>query len=151
MKSTHTIAHATAAILSAALLAAAAVTPAIADDGDAKHSKHVLLLSVDGLHQKELDWYVGAHPTSALAALVARGTSYTHAQTPVPSDSFPGLIGQVTGGETPAPPVSTTTTPTIERYSPPEPRIARPQNRGRKSRSPSRPTRTRTRSTPALA
>jgi hypothetical protein len=103
MKSTSTIAHATAAILSAALLAAAATSPAIADDGgrgdhDMKHSKHVLLLSVDGLHQKDLDWYVRAHPTSALAALVGRGTSYTRARTPVPSDSFPGLIGQLTGG-----------------------------------------------------
>ncbi|WP_216364043.1 alkaline phosphatase family protein [Subtercola boreus] len=58
----------------------------------------MLLLSVDGLHQKDIDWYVRAHPASALAALVAHGTSYINAQTPVPSDSFPGLIGQVTGG-----------------------------------------------------
>ncbi len=103
MKSPQKEVRGSALILSAALLAAAAASPAMADDGGnddhgSQHSKHVLLLSVDGLHQKDLDWYVRAHPTSALARLVARGTSYTHAQTPVPSDSFPGLVGQVTGG-----------------------------------------------------
>jgi hypothetical protein len=59
---------------------------------------HVLLLSVDGLHQSDLAWYVAKHPNSALAALVRKGTEYTHAKTPVPSDSFPGMVGQVTGG-----------------------------------------------------
>ena len=60
--------------------------------------QHVLLLSVDGMHQRDLAWYVQQHPQSALAALVGHGTSYTRAQTPVPSDSFPGMVGQVTGG-----------------------------------------------------
>ena len=59
---------------------------------------HVLLISVDGLHQADLASYVSTHPNSALARLVARGISYTHAQTPVPSDSFPGMVAQVTGG-----------------------------------------------------
>jgi hypothetical protein len=58
----------------------------------------VLLISVDGLHQSDLAAYTAAHPHSALAALVAAGTSYTHARTPVPSDSFPGMVAQVTGG-----------------------------------------------------
>lgn len=89
------------------MMAGSAVAPALADDGQHGNdgqggtdetSKHVLLLSVDGLHQKDLDWYVKNHPTSALAALVDHGTSYTHAQTPVPSDSFPGMVGQFTGG-----------------------------------------------------
>ena len=61
-------------------------------------SRHVLLLSVDGLHQSDLAWYVGAHPRSALARLVAQGTEYTHAQTTYPSDSFPGMVAQLTGG-----------------------------------------------------
>jgi hypothetical protein len=61
-------------------------------------ASHVLLLSVDGLHQSDLASYVRAHPASALAGLVDRGTSYTHALTPVPSDSFPGMVAQVTGG-----------------------------------------------------
>src|SRR5690348_8718194 len=29
---------------------------------------HVLLLSVDGLHESDLRWYVGKHPHSALAS-----------------------------------------------------------------------------------
>ena len=66
-----------------------------AGPGDARH---VLLLSIDGMHQSDLTGYVQAHPNSALAALVGRGIDYTNAQTPVPSDSFPGLIAQVTGG-----------------------------------------------------
>jgi hypothetical protein len=60
--------------------------------------RHVLLISVDGMHQSDLARFVTAHPHSALATLVRRGESFTHAQTPVPSDSFPGMVGQVTGG-----------------------------------------------------
>ena len=95
-----------AVAVSALLIAGSATAPALADGTDSPDSaahagskrQHVLLLSVDGLHQKDLDWYVKAHPQSAFAALVGNGTSYTHAQTPVPSDSFPGMVGQVTGG-----------------------------------------------------
>jgi hypothetical protein len=61
-------------------------------------AKHVLLISVDGLHQSDLAWYIKQHPGSALALLVRQGVEFTHAQTPVPSDSFPGMVGQVTGG-----------------------------------------------------
>jgi predicted AlkP superfamily pyrophosphatase or phosphodiesterase len=77
-------------------------------------ASHVLLISVDGLHQSDLTSYVKAHPTSALASLVARGTSYTHAQTPIPSGSFPGR-GPRSPAAIPAPPASTTTTPTTTR------------------------------------
>jgi hypothetical protein len=66
--------------------------------GREHQARHVLLLSVDGLHQSDLKLYVKQHPSSALAALAAGGTEFTHAQTPVPSDSFPGMVGQVTGG-----------------------------------------------------
>src|SRR5215467_14097724 len=59
---------------------------------------HVLLISVDGLHQADLDWYVTTHGNSTLAKLVSGGVEYTNAQTPFPSDSFPGMVGQVTGG-----------------------------------------------------
>jgi hypothetical protein len=61
-------------------------------------AEHVLLLSVDGLHQSDLAWYVSQHPSSALAKLVHKGIEFTHAKTPFPSDSFPGMVGQVTGG-----------------------------------------------------
>lgn len=60
--------------------------------------RHVLLISVDGLHQADLSWYVGHQPSSAMASLVHGGTDYTRASTPVPSDSFPGMVAQATGG-----------------------------------------------------
>ena len=99
--------RAAAAVLGAALTAAtvasgaataAVAAPAAATAQRANAGKHVLLLSVDGLHQSDLDWYVRTHPASALAALVGHGTSYTNAQTPIPSDSFPGMVAQATGG-----------------------------------------------------
>jgi len=81
----------------AVLALAATALPAPASAG-AQLSSHVLLLSVDGMHQSDLATYVAAHPSSALAGLVAQGRSFSAAQTPVPSDSFPGIIGQLTGG-----------------------------------------------------
>jgi hypothetical protein len=60
--------------------------------------RHVLLLSIDGLHALDLSSFVAAHPTSALALLSARGVTYTSARAPTPSDSFPGLLALVTGG-----------------------------------------------------
>ncbi len=80
----------------------AALTPALSATAAAHpRAQHVLVLSVDGLHQADLAAYVTAHPGSALAALVRSGTAYTHAQTTFPSDSFPGMVAQFTGG-TPA-------------------------------------------------
>jgi hypothetical protein len=61
--------------------------------------KHVLLLSVDGLHQQDLAWYVRHYPTSTLASLVDHGLEYSNARTPIPSDSSPGMVAQVTGGD----------------------------------------------------
>jgi Type I phosphodiesterase / nucleotide pyrophosphatase len=86
-------------VFASAVVAFAAVVSATASAGKPPASaQHVLLLSVDGLHQSDLDWYVSNHPSSALAKLVHKGVEYTHAVTPVPSDSFPGMVAQVTGG-----------------------------------------------------
>ena len=85
----------TVAALSAIVVAA---QPAGADDS---HTKHVLLISVDGLHQSDLTWYVSKHPDSTLAKLVHDGKSYSHAMTPFPSDSYPGIVSQATGGKFP--------------------------------------------------
>jgi hypothetical protein len=82
----------------AALAAAAALSSRSTAPSDRPAALHVLLLSVDGLHQSDLAWYVGQYPSSALAGLVTGGVEFTHAQTPFPSDSFPGLVAQVTGG-----------------------------------------------------
>src|SRR5262245_44833282 len=85
-------------LLLAALAASRATARAMTGRGDDPSARHVLLLSVDGLHQSDLAWYIEHHPSSALAKLVQRGVEYTNAITPFPSDSFPGLVGQVTGG-----------------------------------------------------
>jgi predicted AlkP superfamily pyrophosphatase or phosphodiesterase len=60
--------------------------------------KHVLLISVDGLHALDLSNYVAANPGSTLAYLSGRGVTYSNASTSQPSDSFPGLASLVTGG-----------------------------------------------------
>src|SRR3984957_12567439 len=58
-------------------------------DGHAQ-TQHVLLISVDGMHQSDLDWYVANHPTSELARLATGGAEFTNAPTPHPSGSGPG-------------------------------------------------------------
>jgi len=97
------IAAGVAALVAAnALTSAAAATSRRGDGpggGGHGHIAHVLLISVDGLHQQDLAWYTRTHPGSALAKLVRGGVEYSRAQTPVPSDSFPGMVGQVTGGD----------------------------------------------------
>ena len=61
--------------------------------------QHVLVISVDGMHQSDLEWYARNHPNSELAALAEHGAQYANAQTQVPSDSFPGTVGMFTGGD----------------------------------------------------
>ena len=60
--------------------------------------KHVLLISVDGLHTLDVANYVHKHPNSALAQLARHGVTFSNARTPANSDSFPGLMALVTGG-----------------------------------------------------
>jgi hypothetical protein len=74
--------------------------PSSALDRDEPHSqvKHVLLISVDGLHAVDLSTYVASHPASTLAQLSGHGITYSNAATSQPSDSFPGLASLVTGG-----------------------------------------------------
>jgi hypothetical protein len=81
-----------------AAAAAVALVPVASRAGDEHRVRHVVLISVDGLHEADLDWYVAMHGDSALARIVHHGAAYTNARTPFPSDSFPGLVGQVTGG-----------------------------------------------------
>jgi hypothetical protein len=60
--------------------------------------RHVLLISVDGLHEVDVANWIAGHPGSTLAELTETGVKYTDAHTPTPSDSFPGLAALVTGG-----------------------------------------------------
>jgi hypothetical protein len=98
------IARGTTTALAAAALATGIPTAVFADappSGPPGHHQsstaHVLLISVDGLHQSDLEWYVRTHPGSELAKLAGSGAEYAGAQTPIPSDSFPGMVAQVTG------------------------------------------------------
>jgi hypothetical protein len=61
--------------------------------------QHVLLISVDGLHQSDLQWYVAHHPNSELAKLTSGGLEFSNAHTVVPSDSDPGGTALMTGGD----------------------------------------------------
>jgi hypothetical protein len=83
------------------MAATAGASPTTAHNHRHHHQsiKHVLLISVDGLHQQDLSWFVRNFPDSALARLARHGVDYTGAKTPFPSDSFPGMVGQVTGGD----------------------------------------------------
>src|SRR5215471_13852491 len=88
------------ALLSGGAITSAPAAPAWASGlAGRPHVSHLLLISVDGLHQQDLAWYVKHFPGSALASLAAGGVEYSNAMTPVPSDSFPGLTAQVTGGD----------------------------------------------------
>jgi len=84
-------------VLVAAAIAGGATVPAALGATPSK-SHHVLLISVDGLHDFDLNLWVAQHPDSNLAGLVHQGTNYSQASTTIPSDSFPGLLAMVTGG-----------------------------------------------------
>jgi hypothetical protein len=67
--------------------------------------RHVLLISIDGLHEVDLSRFIATHPGSTLATLAQHGVQYTNAwvnrldgSATNPSDSFPGLLALTTGG-----------------------------------------------------
>ena len=68
-------------------------------DGRFTAIRHVLLISVDGMHQSDLDWYVQNHPDSELAKLAAGGAEFTNNHTSDPSDSDPGGTALMTGAD----------------------------------------------------
>ena len=43
----------------------------------AKPAQHVLLLSVDGLHQSDLTWWIHQHPYGSIARLARAGPTTT--------------------------------------------------------------------------
>ncbi|MGH9354688.1 MAG: alkaline phosphatase family protein, partial [Terriglobia bacterium] len=65
--------------------------------------RHVVLISIDGLHALDLVKFDRSNPNSTLAQLSRTAVTYTHASTSRPSDSFPGLLAMITGGS----PIST--------------------------------------------
>jgi hypothetical protein len=88
------IASAIAVVLSSQFLFAA---PSRADDRG-QGIRHVLLISIDGFHALDLTTCLPSGGCPNLAVLSRRGVTYTNARTTTPSDSFPGLLAQLTGG-----------------------------------------------------
>jgi hypothetical protein len=96
------------AIAALTVLAACSAVSAVAQDNDWDKGpiKHVLLVSVDGMHAVDFENCAKGISTvnngepycPALAALGKTGVNYVAASTSKPSDSFPGLIAIVTGG-----------------------------------------------------
>ena len=90
------------------LLAAASLLCANAAQAEPHNSKvkHVLLISVDGMHAVDFANCAKGISTAnngdpycpAIAALAKTGVNYVAASTSKPSDSFPGLTAIITGG-----------------------------------------------------
>lgn len=71
-------------------------TAAFADDD--RKVRNVLLISIDGFHAVDLEICVAKGTCPNLEKLTDHGFTYTNASTTKPSDSFPGLLAQITGG-----------------------------------------------------
>src|SRR3979411_1856505 len=87
-----------AALTGLALLTAIPAQAQPARSEQNQEQRHVLLISVDGLHASDVQQFVSTHPSSTLAKLQRMGTTYSGAAASQPSDSFPGLLAMVTGG-----------------------------------------------------
>jgi hypothetical protein len=96
-------------ILVAGALAASSALPQNWSENDQSQIKHVLLISIDGMHAVDfLNCSNGIGGSSgpaggapycpALATLGSTGITYQNASTSKPSDSFPGLTAIVSGG-----------------------------------------------------
>ncbi len=103
MKSSTRPAKLALGLLSAgAFLSAAQESPSV----NSTNIKHVLLISIDGMHALDfqnctngLSTIQGGAPYCPnLAALGSKGVFYPHASTSKPSDSFPGSGALATGG-----------------------------------------------------
>jgi type I phosphodiesterase/nucleotide pyrophosphatase len=61
-------------------------------------ARHVLLISIDGMHAVDFENCVASNTCPTLAALGMTGVNYTRTTASRPSDSFPGLMALVAGG-----------------------------------------------------
>ena len=89
-----------AIVLSIGLVGATVPVPAHASDelGEGRRIRHVLLISIDGMHAVDYENCVASKTCPHLAALGRTGVNYTRTTTSMSSDSFPGLMAIVTGG-----------------------------------------------------
>ena len=94
-----------AVTLFSALLSVGAVAQDHDRDADKSQIKHVLLISIDGMHAADfkncVEGIAGANDGKPycpnLAELATTGVNYVAANTSKPSDSFPGLMTIITG------------------------------------------------------
>jgi hypothetical protein len=86
-------------LVALAALAWLVVPGGFAGAAPAGPSKHVLLISIDGFHASDLATCEAQRQCPNLASLAGDGTTYSSAKTSEPSDSAPGLMGLVTGGD----------------------------------------------------
>jgi hypothetical protein len=77
------------------LTAGAVAQASVASSSAPAH--HVLLISVDGLHNSDVARCMEANLCPTIASLVASGTSYSNASASQPSDSSPGVVALTTG------------------------------------------------------
>src|SRR3984957_494030 len=93
-------ARAVSAAIAVVALGGSFATSATSASADGRSQiAHVLLISVDGMHQSDLDWYIANNPSSTLAQLVSGGAEFTNNHTSDPSDSDPGGTAIMTGGD----------------------------------------------------
>ena len=90
---------ASAAVAACAVAGTVAVSVPSASADHKGQISHVLLISVDGMHQSDLDWYIANHPNSELAKLASGGAEFSNNHTSDPSDSDPGGTALMTGGD----------------------------------------------------
>jgi len=89
----------TAAVSVLAALAWVTVPSGFAGAAARGTNRHVLLISIDGFHASDLATCEAQGLCPNLASLAGFGTTYADAHTSTPSDSAPGLMALVTGGD----------------------------------------------------
>src|SRR5215467_6572156 len=91
---------ATIAVTSIVTMVPLSAGPRPGDDQgqDGSKTRHVLLISIDGMHALDFENCAKVGTCPHLAALGGHGVTYTRTSTSKPSDSAPGLMALVTGG-----------------------------------------------------
>src|SRR5215468_8411057 len=93
--------HASALAAAALSVVMTTAMPPAAHAGEGEsegHIRHVLLISIDGMHALDYENCVNDNTCPVMASLGKHGVTYTRTSTSRPSDSFPGLMAIVTGG-----------------------------------------------------
>ena len=85
------------ALAGAVLLGGSLLAPKLAYGDDDAKIRHVLVISIDGMHSLDMALWIKNNPNSALAKLSTQGLMYTNASSTKPSDSIPSTVGIFTG------------------------------------------------------